>query len=189
MQLQTYHTMDRLTVTVQVIECNTVTLALLGSRTQELGSTLMPPPLSLDSKVCEVPVLACPIPLMMHTQAVSPLSPNLQDIFVEQSPKALLVLAIPCMMSLDKRFIASVLIHTLKIQVRRLRNVCRPTDERLGLSGSAAILLLPRGRAFTFNRGKLNMHETERNCPVKAPEEDILSAMLLCEVSGTVTLL
>lgn len=41
MLLQTYHTMDRLTVTVQVIECNTVTLALLGSRTQELGSTLM----------------------------------------------------------------------------------------------------------------------------------------------------
>lgn len=71
MQLQTYHTMDRLTVTVQVIERNAVSLALLGSRTQELGSTLMPPPLSLDPKVCEVPVLACSIPLMMHTQTVS----------------------------------------------------------------------------------------------------------------------
>lgn len=109
-------------VTVQVTEHNTVTLALLVSRTQELGSTLMPPPLSLDPKVCEVPVLTCFIP-----QAVSPLSHNLQDIFVEQIPEALLLPAIFSMMSLDKRFIAFVLIHTLKIQVRRFRNVCRPT--------------------------------------------------------------
>lgn len=62
-------------------------------------------------------------------------------------------------------------------------------DERLGLSGPAAILLLPSGRALKFNRGKLCMHKIERSWPVKAPKEDILSAMLLCEVSGTVTLL